>query len=175
MSDPAQVPAQTQPDWFDANGQQIPPQSTAQQSSSGDWFTENAPDSGQIKNDVGNTVIVPRDNESFLDTMRRAAAQGGRTTQGQIDTSLRSAPGKVATVLGAAPVIGAAGAAGIAASDLGTCQLARGLGYGGEMVKDMLSSPTGKFILQESIKAGLHAGGLGILYKALKAGGIFSK
>ncbi len=174
MSTPAQVPAQTQADWFDANGQQIPPQSTAQQPS-GDWFSDNAPVAGQQTNDTGGTIIVPKDGESFLDTMRRAAAQGGNTTQAQLDASMRSAPGKVATVLTAAPVIGAAGAAGIAASDLGLWQAAKGLGYGTEMVKDMLSTPTGKYVLQEAIKAGLHVGGLGILYKAFKAGGMFGK
>jgi hypothetical protein len=64
---------------------------------------------GEIKNDVGNTVIVPKEDESFADTMKRAAAQGRKTTPEQINAELRTAPGKAATVLAAAPVIGAAG------------------------------------------------------------------
>ncbi len=175
MSTPAQVPAQNQPDWFDANGQQISPQQTGNQSTQGDWFADNAPVAGEVTNDVGNKVIVPKDGESYQDTMQRVLAYGRTVTQQQIDAEMRSAPGKVATVLAAAPTLGAAGAAGISAADMGVYQAARGLGYGSEMVRDMLSTPAGKFVLKEAIKAGLHAGGLGLLYKALKAGGMFSK
>ncbi len=72
---------------------------------------------GQVTNDVGNTVIVPKAGESFADTMKRAAAQGGKTTQSQIDAEMATAPSKAAEVLVAAPVIGAAGVAGpVAAS-----------------------------------------------------------
>lgn len=77
---------------------------------------EETPDtSGQVTNDIGKTVIVPKDGESFADTMDRAIAQGKKTTQQDINDELKTAPGKVAETLGAAPVIGAAGAAGIAA------------------------------------------------------------
>lgn len=71
--------------------------------------------SGEITNDVGNTVIVPKDGESFADTMKRAAAHGKTVTQDQINKEMATAPGKAATVLAAAPVIGAGGAAALAA------------------------------------------------------------
>jgi hypothetical protein len=71
------------------------------------------PSQGELINDVGNKVVVPKPGESFADTMQRAAAYGKTVTPGQINAELKTAPGKAATVLGAAPVIGAAGAAGI--------------------------------------------------------------
>jgi len=70
---------------------------------------------GQLTNDVGNTVIVPKDGESFADTMHRAAAYGKTVTPSQVNAELATAPKKAATVLAAAPVIGAAGAASLAA------------------------------------------------------------
>jgi len=69
--------------------------------------------SGQMTNDVGNTVIVPKPGESFSDTMARAAQQGRATTQDQINKEVATAPGKAATVLAAAPLAGAGGAAGL--------------------------------------------------------------
>ena len=68
-----------------------------------------------MTNDVGNTVIVPKDGESFADTMARAAAHGKTVTQDQINREMATAPKKVATVVGAAPVIGAGGTALLAA------------------------------------------------------------
>jgi hypothetical protein len=73
------------------------------------------PTSGRVTNDVGNTVIVPKPGESFADTMKRAAAQGGTVTQDQINREMATAPRKVATTLAAAPAIGAGGAAALAA------------------------------------------------------------
>jgi hypothetical protein len=67
--------------------------------------------SGEITNDVGNTVIVPKDGESFSDTMKRAAAQGQKTTPDQINREVATMPGKTAETLGAAATIGAGGAA----------------------------------------------------------------
>src|SRR5262249_9967411 len=63
--------------------------------------------SGQITNDVGNTVIVPKENEPFADTMQRAAAQGRKTTPEQTNREVATMPEKVAETLVAAPVIGA--------------------------------------------------------------------
>jgi hypothetical protein len=77
--------------------------------------TQQAPPSGQVTNDVGNAVITPKDGESFADTMKRAAAQGQKTTPDQINREIATMPGKAATVLAAAPAIGAGGAAGLAA------------------------------------------------------------
>lgn len=71
--------------------------------------------SGEIINDVGNRVIVPKVGESFADTMARAAAHGKTVTPDQLNREERTMPGKAATTLAAAPVIGAAGAAALAA------------------------------------------------------------
>ena len=71
--------------------------------------------SGQVTNDVGNTVIVPKPGESFDDTMKRAAAYGQTVTPQQISAETATIPGKAATVLAAAPAIGAGGAAALAA------------------------------------------------------------
>ena len=88
---------------------------------------------GQVRNDVGNTVIVPKDDESFADTMRRAAAYGKTVTPQQINAEMRTAPGKAATVLAAAPAIGAAGAATLAgAGEAGS--------YGYQTLKSLLPS-----------------------------------
>ncbi len=59
---------------------------------------------GEQTNDVGNTVIVPKEGESFADTMKRAAAQGKKTTPEQINKELATAPEKVAEV-GAATLL----------------------------------------------------------------------
>lgn len=69
---------------------------------------------GEQTNDVGNKVIVPRDGESFADTMKRAAAYGKTVSPEQINAEMATAPTKVAQTLGAAPLIGAVGAAGLA-------------------------------------------------------------
>jgi hypothetical protein len=70
---------------------------------------------GQTINDVGNVVISPLSEEGFAQTMARAAAQGKKTTQADIDKEVQTMPKKVAEVIGAAPVIGAGGAAALAA------------------------------------------------------------
>lgn len=82
-------------------------------------------DTGEQKNEIGKTIIVPKENEDFTDTMKRAAAQGKKTTQKDIDDEMVTAVdhtdaqgnfhvGKAAQVLAAAPAIGVAGAAGLA-------------------------------------------------------------
>jgi hypothetical protein len=74
---------------------------------------------GEITNDVGNKVIVPKDGEDFADTMKRAVAHYQSMTpeqrQSAINKETATIPGKAATVIGAAPVIGAGGAAALAA------------------------------------------------------------
>jgi hypothetical protein len=76
---------------------------------------------GEQINDVGNKVIVPGEGESFDDTMKRAAAYGKTVTQDQLNREEKTIPGKAATVLAAAPVIGAAGtAAGAAINEAAT-------------------------------------------------------
>jgi hypothetical protein len=88
---------------------------------------------GEIKNDVRNTVIVPKDNESYLDTVKRAVAHSNSMTaeehQAAFDKEVKTMPGKAATVLGAAPIIGAGGAAALSAA--GGVPAA---GEGGELV-----------------------------------------
>jgi hypothetical protein len=74
-----------------------------------------AAQAGQVTNDVGNTVIVPKDGESFADTMARAVKQSQSTTQDQINRELATAPKKAAQVLAAAPAIGAGGVTALAA------------------------------------------------------------
>jgi len=102
------------------------PAPAAQQSQAGqpvsnsDWQVvneapvEQTPDTGEQINDVGNKVIVPKEGESFADTIKRAADYGKTVTPGQVNAEVRTMPGKAATVLAAAPVIGAAGAASLA-------------------------------------------------------------
>src|SRR5690242_6624028 len=69
-----------------------------------------AAQTGQVTNDVGNTVIVAADGESFADTMNRAAAYGKTATQDQISKETATAPKEAAEVLAAAPAIGFRGA-----------------------------------------------------------------
>src|ERR1700693_4500548 len=97
--------------------------STVRASANGNPFDEplmsekaetQAQNTGQITNDVGNTVIVPKEGESFSDTMARAAAYGKTVTPQQINVELATAPKKAATVLAAAPAIGAGGTAALA-------------------------------------------------------------
>jgi hypothetical protein len=69
-----------------------------------------APQTGEVTNDVGNTVIVPKDGESFTDTVQRAIAyQKSMTPQQQqsaIDAEMKTAPTKAAETMGGAAAIG---------------------------------------------------------------------
>jgi hypothetical protein len=75
---------------------------------------------GQIRNDVGNTVIVPKPGESFADTMQRAAAYGKTVTPAQINAEVKTAPEKAAETLAAAPALGFGGAAALGGAAAGT-------------------------------------------------------
>jgi hypothetical protein len=80
--------------------------------------------SGQIQNDVGNTVIVPKNagtsaEESFSDTLARGVALGKQrkaagTQQSAIDAEMATVPKKTAQTLGAAAAVGVAGPAALA-------------------------------------------------------------
>lgn len=77
---------------------------------------QQAQQAGQVTNDVGQQVIVPREGESFAETMKRGAALGKQrqqngTQQQAIDAEMATAPKKVAETLGAAAGIGAVGPA----------------------------------------------------------------
>jgi|ERR1035437_265825 hypothetical protein len=69
---------------------------------------------GEQKNDVGNTVIVPKEGENYADTMKRVVSQGKKTTPEQIAAEVHTMPKKAAQVIASAPAIGAGGTAGLA-------------------------------------------------------------
>jgi hypothetical protein len=75
--------------------------------------------SGEITNDVGQKVIVPKDGESFSDTLKRAVAYHKSLTPAQqqaaIDKETATMPTKTAQTLGAAATIGTVGPALLAA------------------------------------------------------------
>jgi hypothetical protein len=80
---------------------------------------ENDPQkTGEITNDVGNTVIVPKDGESFADTMKRATTRWKslkpEQQQSAIDKETATMPKKTAETLGAAATIGVLGPATLA-------------------------------------------------------------
>jgi hypothetical protein len=74
---------------------------------------------GEITNDVGQKVIVPKDGESFADTMKRAVTYHKSLTpeqqQAALDAETKTIPKKTAETLGAAATIGAVGPALLAA------------------------------------------------------------
>jgi hypothetical protein len=72
--------------------------------------------SGQVTNDVGQQVVVPKDGESYSDTINRAVAltkqrQQNGTQQQAVDAETSTIPAKAAETVAAAPLIGAAGTA----------------------------------------------------------------
>jgi hypothetical protein len=130
---------------------------------------------GQVTNDVGNTVIVPKPGESFDDTMRRAAAQGQVTTPQQISAETRTIPGKAATVLAAAPLIGAGGTAALAipgeVADLAMKHIAGnvlpGMEYQAAKQALIQALPRVAQFAETMGKLGIGAGGLTYLFKTL--------
>lgn len=68
-----------------------------------------------IVNDVGNKVIVPKEGESFEDTMKRAIQYHNSLTDQQkqeaLNKEMATIPAKTAQTLGAAATIGAVGPA----------------------------------------------------------------
>jgi hypothetical protein len=74
---------------------------------------------GEIVNDVGQKVIVPKDGESFTDTLKRAVAYHKSLTPEQqkaaLDAETKTIPKKTAQTLGAAATIGVVGPAMLAA------------------------------------------------------------
>lgn len=141
--------------------------------------TQQTTPSGQVTNDVGNTVIVPKPGESFDDTMRRAAAQGQVTTPQQISAETRTIPGKAATVIGAAPLIGAGGTAALAipgeVADLAMKHLAGnvlpGMEYQAAKQALIQALPRVAQFAETMGKLGIGAGGLTYLFKTLMGEG----
>lgn len=95
---------------------------------------------GEQINDVGNRVIVPKDGESFSDTMKRAADYGKTVTPKQIDAEVATMPKKAATVLAAAPLIGAA----IPAAETGLAELPGA----GKVIFDHLEKKAAQYVTQ---------------------------
>ena len=82
--------------------------------------TSNDPrQTGEIMNDVGQKVIVPKDGEAFADTLKRAVAYHKSLTpeqqQAALDAETKTMPKKAAQTLGAAATIGVVGPALLAA------------------------------------------------------------
>lgn len=73
---------------------------------------------GEITNDVGNKVIVPKDGEEFGDTLARAVSHyRSMSPQERTDAyrkELATAPAKAGETLAAAPLLGFGGGAGLA-------------------------------------------------------------
>jgi len=102
--------------------QPSPQQTTAPSSLPAGYTLEqsSSPDqSGQITNDVGNQVIVPKEGEDFSDTIKRAVAYNKSLTpqqrQAAIDKEAATIPEKANEVSAAAAGIGLAGPALLAA------------------------------------------------------------
>lgn len=81
--------------------------------------TSNDPrQTGEIVNDVGQKVIVPKDGENFSDTLKRAVAYHKSLTpeqqQAALDAEAKTMPKKTAQTLGAAATIGLVGPAALA-------------------------------------------------------------
>ena len=96
------VPSAAQSDPFaEFGGVKVPAQDTKPDPSQ----------TGEIVNDVGNKVIVPKNGESFADTMKRAVQYHNSLTpeqrQAAIDKETATMPKKTAQTLGAAATIGA--------------------------------------------------------------------
>lgn len=128
-------------------------------------------DTGTVKNDVGNNVIVPKDGESFADTMKRAAASGATVTQEQIDKGLATAPKKTAEVLAAAPALGFGGASALAGVGEGTAVLKHiASTYGPQAVKAIGEAAEAHPVVAKLLTHALEvAGGVSLikLYKLL--------
>jgi len=130
--------------------------------------------SGEITNDVGNTVIVPKDGESFSDTMKRAAAQGQKTTPDQINREVATMPAKapevLASTVGAAAAIPTIAATGGELADLAIKHLAGNVlpGMETEAAKQTLlrAIPT----VKQLVGWGLSYEGLKHLFSAVSGG-----
>jgi len=87
----------------------------AAEDAAGKQQTNNPRQTGEITNDVGQKVIVPKGGESFSDTMKRAIQYHKSLTPAQqqaaLDAETKTMPKKTAQTLGAAATIGAVGPA----------------------------------------------------------------
>lgn len=105
-------------------------------------FYGNPSDTGERTNDVGNTLIVPKEGEEFGDTMARAAAQGKKTTPEMINKEVATMPEKVTRTLVAAPLLGAGGTAALAGAGeagaaLGDSEVGQAVVKGGKAIAQL--------------------------------------
>lgn len=128
---------------------------------------------GQETNDVGNTVIVPKDGESFSDTVKRATdrtkAIGPAQQQQEIDKEVATMPGKTAETL--------AGAAGIGLAGPGALALVGEIGPALQAARQFAQTEAGKdlmkLVLKHTGEKLLTGAGIGVGYEAIhKAAGL---
>ena len=149
----------------------VPPPPDASGVTANTQATMSADTGGTITNDVGNQVIVPKEGETFADTMQRAATKGKNVTQDQIDKEMATAPKKAAQVLGAAATAGFAGPAalGVAGSAVGAAgsavldtaldslpHITKAVQAFGEWAEE---NPRAAKIIIEFLKGGAYTGG----------------
>jgi hypothetical protein len=141
------------------------------------------PQTGEVTNDVGNTVIVPKDGESFTDTVNRAIThQKSMTPQQQqtaIDAEMKTAPKKAAETLAASAGIGIGGPAALAALgeggsalyELAVNHLAGSVlpGMEGVAARAKLLEMAPK-VLEAATKLGIGTAGIHYLWKAALGG-----
>jgi hypothetical protein len=136
------------------------PQSTQSQSGSALDDLINTPDpveQGLTKNADGSFVVTPKDDESFADTMKRAAAMGKTVTPAQLQSQTQKGIKQIPTVLGAAATAGVAGPAALAAP--------------GEIpgaVKAIQAMAAAHPVAAALVKKALYAAGAGTAYKHSK-------
>jgi len=109
---------------------------------------------GESRDDIGNRIIVPKQGESFEDTMNRAADYGKTVTPAQIAAQAKQGFRDDAGLLAAAPILGAGGAAALA----GSAEAA-------PILANLAKSPAGKFILEHAGKGAAFGLGGGAVYK----------
>jgi len=117
LSEP-QTPASSQPAAGSFTAQELSGSlldQVAAEDAAGKQQTNNPRQTGEITNDVGQKVIVPKGGESFSDTMKRAIQYHKSLTPAQqqaaLDAETKTMPKKTAQTLGAAATIGAVGPA----------------------------------------------------------------
>lgn len=105
----------TSPVTLDFSKAQPVPQEQPQQPVQLDFSKAQSLEEGQQVNDVGNTIIVPKEGESYQDTIKRAVehykAMPKAELQERINREEARMPSKIGQTLAAAPAIGAGGSA----------------------------------------------------------------
>lgn len=138
---------------------------------------------GQVTNDVGQQVIVPKDGESFHDTIQRAVALGKQrikdgSQQAAIDAEAKTIPGKTAETLAGASAAGVLGPAALAIpgeiGEFAVRHLAKNVlpdleTFAPEAAKKSVMEmlPHALEFTKKAAELGISAGGLGYLIKSL--------